>query len=381
MSKFTKEKLKVLFVGAFAHTKDGAVGGQLHACKTLLRSNIKTEVDFVLVDSTMETLPPPRLHRRGYLATQRIIKFCYALLVNRIDTVFIFTSAGFSFIEKGLMVLIGHWLGRRVVLSPRSGLLIDDIENSRLMRWYVPFIMSRCDAVLCQSDSWLNFYQKLTQLPNSKFSVVKNWLDPQPYLGIPIVKSEHTTVNVLFLGWIETNKGIFELLSAVKKYEALQSNFKFVICGKGSQLDNAKSYVLKNNISHCFDFRGWVTGEDKISVLADSDILVMPSHREGLPNSLLEAMASGCSVIASSVGAIPDVITDEENGLLIERLNIDGLAKSLLYLLASPEVRYQIAMSARATVQDHHDISAVWINVHEILRSSASNSSSGPLGR
>ena len=367
MNEVIRKKPKVLFVGAFADPKDGTVGGQLYACRTLLESEIQTKVDFVLVDSTMETLPPPRLHRRGYLATKRFIHFCYALLINRIDTIFIFTSAGLSFIEKGLMVLVGNWRGRRVVVSPRSGLLIDQIENSRLMRWYVRFIMSRCDVILCQSESWLTYYQNLTNLHGSKFAVIKNWLDPQPYLSIPIVKSERAVVNVLFLGWIETNKGIFELLSAVKKYKELQSNFKFLICGKGSQLPNAKSYVLENEISHCFDFRGWVTGDEKISVLADSDILVMPSHREGLPNSLLEAMASGCSVIVSSVGAIPDVITDKEDGLLIERLNVDALAKSLLYLVASPEVRYRIAVSARATVQGHHDINSVWTNVHKVL--------------
>ena len=74
-----KRKLVVLFVGGFTKARDGAVGGQLHACDTLINSKISGEVDFILVDSTMESLPPPPLYRRAYVAIKRIIEFIYDL--------------------------------------------------------------------------------------------------------------------------------------------------------------------------------------------------------------------------------------------------------------------------------------------------------------
>jgi glycosyltransferase involved in cell wall biosynthesis len=365
------KKLKVLFVGGFFHSKHMVMGGQLHACNTLIKSKITEKVDFILIDSTMEMLPPPSINRRAYLAIKRVIKFTYELSCKRIDTAFIFTSAGLSFVEKGVMVIIARLFKVRTVLSPRSGLLIDNIDNSWLMCWFVKFVMGRCDVVLCQSNSWKNYFKNLTKLPTSNFIVIKNWLDLKPYMNLSSKKSTSSPIQVLFLGWIEKNKGIYELLSAIQQYKKLQENFNFIICGKGSETDNVRNFIDENNIAHCFDFRGWVTGDEKIAVLHNADILVMPSHREGLPNSLLEAMASGCCVIASSVGAIPDVIDDKKNGFLVEKCNIDQLAKALLDLLESNELRVSMAILGQSTVKEHHDVDIVWRKVCDVLHPSS----------
>ena len=359
-------KLKVLFVGAFNSTKDGSVGGQLHACKTLLNSEIIKKVEFTLVDSTMETLPPPPLIRRSYLAFKRVFIFLYRLLTQQIDTVFIFTSHGYSFLEKGLMVLIASMFRVHIVLSPRSGILLEDINKSFGMREYVKFILRRCDVILCQSDSWKGIYQNLTNLSSSRFKVIKNWLDLQPYIDFPIEVKEKIKIDVLFLGWVEKNKGIYDLVSAVNKYKELQADYNFIICGEGSELKNIKKQVADYNLSEHFEFRGWVTGPDKLAVLRTSDILIMPSHREGLPNSLLEAMASGCSVVASSVGAIPDVIQHMKNGMLFNKTDVTQIREALL-LLSSKETRINVGHHARETIIEHHDIRHAWENVFKVL--------------
>jgi len=361
------KKPKVLFVGAFKQTMDGSVGGQIHACVTLIKSEISNKVDFTLIDSTMETLPPPSLMRRAYLAFKRVIIFLYRLSTNRFDTVLIFTSTGFSFLEKGCMALLAKIFRVRVILSPRSGLLVDEVTRIKVMRWYVKFILCRCDIVLCQSQSWKRFYQDLTQLPSSRFSIIKNWLNPLPYFELPIQKKFDNQVNVLFLGWVEKNKGIYELVLAVKKYQNRLPNFIFVVCGKGSELKNIKELVAQYNLKHYFEFKGWVTGDEKLTVLRDADILVMPSYREGLPNSLLEAMASGCSVIASSVGAIPDVIKNKQNGILIDRFDVDQLANALIYLASSSKIRIEMGKEARSTISSQHDIKIIWKDVFRLL--------------
>jgi len=358
-------KLKVLFVGAFNPTRDGSVGGQLQACQTLINSDINKKVDFILIDSTMETLPPPHLTRRSYLAFKRIFLFLYKLFTQQIDTVFIFTSHGYSFLEKGIMVLIASMFGVSTVLSPRSGIILEDIDNSLVMKGYVKFILRRCDIVLCQSRSWKIIYQKLSKLPSSRFKIIKNWIDPKPYIKFPIEKN-NIKLNVLFLGWVERNKGIYDLVSAVNEYKELQSDYNFIICGEGSELKKIKRLVSDYNLSDHFDFKGWVTGAEKLNILRSSDILVMPSYREGLPNSLLEAMASGCSVMASSVGAIPNVIEHKENGILFDKSDIRQIAQSLS-LLSSKEIRINMGRHARETIIQQHDINSVWKNVFCVL--------------
>lgn len=360
-------KPKILFIGAFNKTLDGSVGGQLHACDTLIKSEISNFVDFTFIDSTMETLPPPPLIRRAYLALKRIFIFCCKLSINRFDSILIFTSSGFGFIEKGFMVLIAKLFKLPTVLSPRSGLLVDQINRMKLMRWYVRFVLQKSDLVLCQSQSWSKFYQELTRLPSKRFVIIKNWIDPLPYFELPIQKKYSNQINVLFLGWIEKNKGIYDLVLAVKENRQLLSNYKFMICGKGSELKGLKSVISDYGLESYFKFKGWVVGEEKIDALREADIFVLPSYREGLPNALLEAMASGCAVIASSVGAIPDVIEDGKNGILVTHGDSLQLASSIIKLGSSKQLREDFGFHARKTIMDQHDINKVWEDVLNLI--------------
>ncbi|MDB4842919.1 glycosyltransferase [Gammaproteobacteria bacterium] len=361
------KKLKVLFVGGFQEGRNGVMGGQLHACRTLIDSEINSVVEFILLDSTMISLPPPPVYIRVYFSFQRILKFCYKLLLKKPDVVLIFTSAGLSFLEKGLMVFIAFIFQTRVIISPRSGLLVDNINNSRFMRCYVKLVFGICDSIICQSITWQKYYSNLTKLPLYKFVVIKNWLDPSYYLQLPAKAIISEPIQVLYLGWIEKNKGIYDLISAVKNNAVLQSNFHFIICGEGSEFYNVTKLLREQSLSHCFELKGWVSSEKKFAELQNADILVLPSHREGLPNAVLEAMASGCCVVASSVGAIPDIIDDKENGFLIERFNIEQLTKTLLELNASTHLIKRTGIAARNTITKHHDIKAAWKKVHATL--------------
>ena len=363
--KKKSNKLKVLFVGAFQETKDGSLGGQLFACKTLIESNIQNKVDFILLDSTMETLPPPGLFRRTYLAIRRLSIFLYSLTTEPVDTVLIFTSSGLSFLEKGFMIIIANIFSVRTVLSPRSGLILEDLHRSKIMKTFVRFVLTRSDVILCQSSEWKELFKTLTKLPDSRFVVIKNWLNPETYFHIPLKRKEKNKLNVLFLGWIERNKGIYNLIEAVSSDNTLQSNFTYIICGKGSELEEVKKQIDIKNLSKAFDFRGWVYGREKLEILSQSDILVLPSYREGLPNSLL-AMASGCSVIATDVGAIPDVIDHRRNGFLIDKSDVKQLIKAILEL-SSEDLRSQTAKEARETIRSEHDINSQWKKVFNAL--------------
>jgi len=82
-----------------------------------------------------------------------------------------------------------------------------------------------------------------------------------------------------------------------------------------------------------------------------ADVLVIPSLRDGMPNSLLEGMACERAAVASNVGGMPDVLRDGENGVLVPSGDVDALASALLELLSDPTRRAQLGRSARATVE------------------------------
>ena len=167
-----------------------------------MESRISEYVEWITLDTTMESVPPPSLGRRIFLGARRLVSFLVLLLKRRPDGVMVFASAGFSFIEKGLMALMGSLFRRRVVLSPRSGLLIDNFEKSKFMRWYIPFVLGRCHVVMCQSGSWKTFYQSISGLPSRRFTVIKNWADTSPYVMRKAVSRGDYT-GILFMGWID----------------------------------------------------------------------------------------------------------------------------------------------------------------------------------
>ncbi|MDB5793342.1 MAG: hypothetical protein JWQ80_3366 [Massilia sp.] len=90
-----------------------------------------------------------------------------------------------------------------------------------------------------------------------------------------------------------------------------------------------------------------------------ADVFCLPSHAEGLPMSLLEAMASGCASVASAVGGIPEALEDGENGLLVPRHDAPALAAALARVLADGALRARLGSRARTTVEQHYSTDAV----------------------
>jgi glycosyltransferase involved in cell wall biosynthesis len=374
MIQSKKSKLIVVFVGGFNTSIGGPTGGQLFACTTLISSKIQSKIDFICIDTTMESLPPPPLLRRSYKAALRLKHYITTILFNNIDAVLIFSSSGKSFFEKGLMALIAKIFKIRVVFSPRSGFLKENLLASPLMRCFAKCVFKSCDTVLCQSQSWADFYSKLTRNQDKKFHVVKNWLNTSDYITIKPQQKKTKPVIILFLGWIEPEKGIFDLLHAVNLSLFLQKNCKILVCGNGSSLQTAKQFVIKHKLENCIEFKGWVEPKEKKNILRDSSILVLPSHSEGMPNAILEGMASGCCIVATSVGAIPELIQHKKSGILVRKKNPKELSEGLIFVVKHEKERYQFSTNARQVISESHDINNIWPLIYDRLSGKLSKS-------
>ena len=112
---------------------------------------------------------------------------------------------------------------------------------------------------------------------------------------------------------------------------------------------------------------GWVVGKDKFDLLAQSDIFVLPSYFEGYPNSLIEAMASNCAVIATNVGSIPDLIINNHNGLIFRPGDIVTLAGHLDLLISNKQYRVKIANNGRDSVVNNNSIQAAVVKFKSLI--------------
>ncbi|MFY9658503.1 MAG: glycosyltransferase, partial [Methylocystis sp.] len=113
---------------------------------------------------------------------------------------------------------------------------------------------------------------------------------------------------------------------------------------------------------------GWVGPEEARRLLAEADILVLPSRDENLPMSVIEGMANGLAVVTTPVGAIEDIIIPEETGLLVPPGDARALAGALQRLILAPDLRAKLGSSARAFHAQHLEISAYYRRLLEIWR-------------
>lgn len=154
-------------------------------------------------------------------------------------------------------------------------------------------------------------------------------------------KKETKHLQLLFVGRLERDKGIVELLTALSDMPEL--DFHLNICGKLADISIENELErLKSKLGEKVSFLGYVVGEDKTRLFQNSDMLILPSYREGLPIVIMEALAAGCAVMSTKVGAIPEVLSDE-NCYWIEIASANSIKETLQSLQKDNLVKQQSA--------------------------------------
>ena len=340
----------ILFVGAFNNNnKDGSTGGQLFACHSLINSDLKNHFNFIKIDSTITSVPIPPIWARAFKAIIRVVKFVYYLIFNKIDSVLIFSGDSFSFIEKGFMVIIAKAFSKNILFAPRSGMSLDDYTNSKFMKWYMKSVIRASTFVICQGQFWINFYKEMDFENDSKFILVSNWIDANFYNSINY-KITETNLNILYIGWLEEYKGVLDLLEALIILKNKNKNFLCQIYGGGSLFDKIKIIISENELDNNVVLMGWANKQVKKEAYSKADIFILPSHFEGFPNSLIEAMSAELPVISSNVGAVGDIIEDGINGFIFDSKNINQLVEKIETLISDSDLRMIMAINARKKI-------------------------------
>jgi glycosyltransferase involved in cell wall biosynthesis len=358
------ERPRIIFVGAFPASST-LHGGQISDCTSLMLTDFSRVLDVVTIDSTQVSIPPPAFTRRLRAAAARFVHFA-AALTHRPSAALIFLADGASFVEKGMMALIAGWLGIRTVIAPRSGFLLDDYQRSRLMRAMIRRVLASVDVVICQSPFWAETFKGWGADP-ARCVVLKNWIDAAPFSSICEVDETDGQLRLLFLGWVDQNKGIFELLRAVALLRAEGRTVTLVVAGAGKDLARARSLSSELQIDDVVSFVGWAGQDLKRQLLERCHVLAVPSHREGLPNAMLEGMAAGRAIVASTVGGIPDVLRDSGAGLLHPAGDVQALAESIRSYDDDRVALADAGRKARASIARNHSLEAAWPILYSCL--------------
>ena len=351
-------KPKLLIVGAFPAEGRVIYGGIAKSCKILLESSIANRFDIDALDSSQISNPPPKLFIRSVMAGRRLFILMYRLIFNRIDVVLIFSSDGASAIEKGVMVWMCYLFKRPALICPRAGNLISQTSRSPLMLKLIRFLYGYSTVFLCQGVKWKGYAINQLGLDKSKVKVVNNWTatEKQIETGKNRKSEINNTSKLIFVGWLEKYKGVFELLHACNNLHNKGIRFRLTFVGSGNAEKAAKHFVKEHNLEKCIVFFGWANSQAVDSILEKNDIFVLPSWAEGLPNAMIEAMAAGLATVVTSVGVILDYVKDGEHAIIVPPYDVAALESALTKIILDTELRKSIASNGHQLAIDSFSV-------------------------
>lgn len=205
--------------------------------------------------------------------------------------------------------------------------------------------------------------------PDGSIPVIPNGVDAETFSPGVEPGDGDGTLRLLVVAQLIERKGLGVLFEALARVPA-SIRWQLEICGSGPDEAKFKAHAARLNLGKRVQFRGLVPHDTLAPMLRRTDLFVLPSWQEGLPLALLEAMAAGIPAIATAVGGIPGVVTQDVNGWLVKAGDAEGLARGIAELAGSPERRRRLATEARRTAL-RYAWPEVWTRYEQVLAPSS----------
>lgn len=274
------------------------------------------------------------------------LQMAVKLLVDRnIRIVHIHTASYNSFRRSAYFVRLAKLFGKKVVLHIHGGGFKEYFATNS--KW-IASVLNRCDTIVTLSESWKEYYQSVTN--ETDIYVVENIVAP-PEKGNILWKDGR--FHLSFLGLVNEQKGIFDLLDVLHEHIAeLRGKLVLHIGGNG-KIEELESRIKRYGLTGTVVYEGFVSGEKKAALLHSCDAFILPSYTEGLPVSILEAMSYGKPILATPVGGIPEVVRANENGMLFQPGDKEGMYLVLTQLLNDRELRIHMGGNSFRFIQSY----------------------------
>jgi len=304
----------------YIDSKTGSFAKELHD----LGNKIRVYGQSVLAEDTSHTYP---LRSNGIAVTgmnrrnNKLINYLLLYLkvipeIRKVDFVYIFYPSAFRYVA---MIC---WLLRKpygLYIRGEQGI------NSKTSQW----IYRKAQAILTVTDFFTKKINRM--LSEDKAQSIRPMIS---YTEKDIVEDrlyrQPQKFNLLYLGRITEDKGIVELLKAVKILKDKEYDFKLRLVGSGGFMENAKYIVQDLKIENFVSFLGVINDPQQIKeYYLKADVYVLPSYHEGFPRTLYEAMLFGTPIITTFVGGIPAIMKEDYNCLRIESKSIESIVNKV----------------------------------------------------
>ncbi|HWI82327.1 glycosyltransferase family 4 protein [Ramlibacter sp.] len=250
-----------------------------------------------------------------------------------------------SFVRKGSIIAWCRLLRIPVVLHQHAQMQRFYRRQPALLQAVMRWVFGLADAVVVIGPAARRFVIEDLKVPADRVEIVIN--------GVPAasqprrVRQAGGTQRVMFLGNLGPLKGVDDLMQALARPGFDRQRLEVTIAG-GGDLAGYRAKAQELGIADFVRLPGWCDQAAAARLLADTDVLILPSYDEVLPLVVLEALANGVAVICTAVGEVPSLLSDGVDALYVQPGDIDGIAATLQRVLGDAKLLETVAHNGHA---------------------------------
>lgn len=252
-----------------------------------------------------------------------------------------------SFWRKATYAFVTFIRGGRYVLHVHPMMVMDAYQSAGpIVRAFMRQAILRATRIVAVSTGLAG---RLAALPGCPpVQVVLNPI-PDRMIRRDVAGIRHSE-ELAFLGWFVRSKGIVELLDAFGRLRADRPGLRLVLAGHKNERWLRGQLELRG-LAESVDYLGWISTESAEQVMRSCTMLVLPSHTEGMPMVVLEAMACGTPIVTCPVGAIPEFLQDGVSAAFVRPGDVEHLIHAISKLLDDEDLRRVLGEGARNAVE------------------------------
>lgn len=322
------------------------LGGITKVVENLLKGGLGKNSNLVFHPSTFEGGGLKKI----CMFIMQFVKGIILYVSFKPNLIHIHVSSHGSFYRKAFYIILSEIFRKKIIIHIHPTHFVDFIDSSgSLRRFFILTLLNRANLIITLTKQ-VQFALKNIYGLKCDIKVVSVPICLNDYEFHGAENREKSTV--LYLGWIIRNKGVYDLLLAAPSIKERIRDFRLIYCGN-KETNKLRKMVLNSGLSAYIEVNDWLNSEGKKSLLEKVTALILPTYTEGIPNVILEAMASGVPIITTPVGGIPSILTDKINCLYFNPGDIADMIEKITCLLGNEEMQEEIVQNNRKLVKQY----------------------------
>jgi glycosyltransferase involved in cell wall biosynthesis len=286
-----------------------------------------------------------------------LLRIGWLSLLGKVRLIHINVSERGSVARKAMIVTLAHWLNVPIVIHLHGGEFIEFFESiPSLLKSLIRrmFLAASCTIVL--GEKWRAYLIERLALDPQRVIVLPNAV-PRHERPSPIRPNQ--ICRIVFLGRITPEKGIDDLLNALSIVNTSETSGMWSLaCAGSGNIDKYRMRAEQLGIAKSVTFHGQLNPTAADELLAQADVLVLPSHFEVMPMVILEALSHHLAIVSTAVGCVPEILKHDVSGLIVPSKDPQALATSLSRIVREPDLQKRLREGAASAFEEKFLISS-----------------------